>query len=105
MATPKEKARQKVEQRRRLTMFFNKDARKSAADALKKVSWMLAATNAYLGFAKGSVAYLVIVMVGWFVAQALAVILLSIEEDKGSQEPQEQQDGNAARLPRRRTQS
>ena len=53
------------EQRRRLTLFFNKDARKSAADALKKASWLLAAANAYLGFAKESVAYLAVVIVGW----------------------------------------
>lgn len=105
MAPRKQKHPAKVEQRRRLTMFFNKEARKSAADALKKASWMLAAANAYLGFAKSSMAYLVIVIIGWLVAQTLAVILLSIEEGKGSQEPQEHQDGNAARLPRKRTQS
>lgn len=90
MAPRKQKHPAKVEQRRRLTIFFNKEARKSAADALKKASWLLAAANAYLGFAKDSVAYLVIVAVGWLVAQTLAVVLLSLEEEQGSQEPEEQ---------------
>ena len=90
MAPRKQKHPAKVEQRRRLTIFFNKEARKSAADALKKASWLLAAANAYLGLAKGSVAYMAIVVVGWLVAQTLAVILLSLEEEQGSQEPEEQ---------------
>ena len=38
MATRKTKHPPKGEQRRRLTLFFNKDARKSAADALKKAA-------------------------------------------------------------------
>ena len=91
MASRNDKPRLKAEQRRQLTIFFNKDARKSAADALKKASWMLAAANVYLGFTKGSMAYLAIVVFGWLVAQTLAVILLSIEERGGSQEPKEQQ--------------
>jgi len=91
MATRNDKPRLKAEQRRQLTIFFNKDARKSAADALKKASWMLAAANVYLGFTKGSVVYMAIVVFGWLVAQTLAVILLSIEEKGGSQEPKEQQ--------------
>jgi hypothetical protein len=99
MATRKEKAHPKVEQRRRLTMFFNKDARKSAADALKKASWLLAAANAYLGFTKGSLAYMVVVVVGWVVAQTLAVVLLSIEEEKGSSEPEEQQHARTSGIP------
>ena len=77
MATRKTKHPPKGEQRRRLTMFFNKDARKSAADALKKVSWLLAAANAYLGFAKESVAYLAVVIVGWLVAHLRDGIALS----------------------------
>jgi hypothetical protein len=90
--TPRDiKALPRVEQRRRLTIFFNKEARDSAAGALRKASWMLAAANVYLGFTKGSVAYMAIVVFGWLVAQALAVILLSIEEKGGSQEPKEQQ--------------
>lgn len=92
MATRKTKHPPKGERRRRLTLFFNKDARKSAADALKKASWLLAAANAYLGFAKESVAYLAVVIVGWLVAQTLAVVLLSLEEEQGSQEPEEQGD-------------
>lgn len=90
MATRKTKHPPKAEQRRRLTLFFNKEARKSAADALKKASWLLAAANTYLGFAKESMAYLVVVIVGWLVAQTLAVILLSLEEEQGSQGPEEQ---------------
>lgn len=38
MAIQKEKARLRTEQRRRLTIFFNKAARHSAAAALKKAS-------------------------------------------------------------------
>jgi hypothetical protein len=64
MATRKTKHPPKAEQRRRLTLFFNKEARKSAADALKKASWLLAAANTYLGFAKESMAYLAVVIVG-----------------------------------------
>jgi hypothetical protein len=90
MATRTTKRPPKGEQRRRLTLFFNKEARKSAADALKKASWLLAAANAYLGFAKESAAYLAVVIVGWLVAQTLAVILLSLEEEQGSHEPEEQ---------------
>lgn len=101
MAPAKQKHLVKVEQRRRLTLFFNKEARRSAAEALKKASWMLAAANAYLGFTKDSLAYLAILIIGWLVAQTLAVILLSIEE-KGSKEPAEQSNGPAARLPRTR---
>ncbi len=104
MATRKERARPKVEQRRRLTLFFNKEARISAADALKKASWALAAANAYLGFAKGSLAYMAIVVVGWLVAQTLAVVLLSIEEKKGSQEPEEQQHASTSGLRGKRPQ-
>ena len=96
MAPRTERARLKVEQRRRLTIFFNKQARISAADALKKASWILAAANAYLGFAKGSLTYMVIVVVGWLVAQTLAVILLSIEEKEGSQGPEEQQHASTS---------
>ncbi|RTL38205.1 MAG: hypothetical protein EKK53_19830 [Burkholderiales bacterium] len=104
MATRTERARLKVEQRRRLTLFFNKEARTSAADALKKASWALAAANATLGLAKGSLAYMAIVMVGWLVAQTLAVILLSIEEKKGSQEPEEQQHASTSGIRGKRTQ-
>jgi hypothetical protein len=82
IATRTTKHPPKGEQRRRLTLFFNKEARKSAADALKKASWLLAAANAYLGFAKESAAYLAVVIVGWLVAQTLAVILLSLEEER-----------------------
>lgn len=96
MAPRSERARLKVEQRRRLTIFFNKEARTSAADAPKKASWTLAAANAYLGFTKGSPAYMVIVVVGWLVAQTLAVVLLSIEEKGGSQGPEEQQDASTS---------
>lgn len=104
MATRKEKAHPKVEQRRRLTMFFNEDARKSAADALKKASWMLAAANAYLGFTKDSLAYLVVVVIGWLVAQTLAVVLLSIEEKKDSSESKEQQHASTAGIRDKRPQ-
>jgi hypothetical protein len=104
MAIRSEKTRVKVEQRRRLTIFFNTEARKSAANALKKASWLLAAANAYLGYTKDSMAYVVIVVVGWLVAQTLAVLLLSIEEGKGSQEPEEQDHGSASGVPRKRAQ-
>lgn len=104
MAPRTERARLKVEQRRRLTIFFNKEARLSAADALKKASWILAAANAYLGFAKGSLAYMVIVVVGWLVAQTLAVILLSIEETKGSQGPEEQRHASTSGIRGKRPQ-
>lgn len=104
MAPRTERARLKVEQRRRLTIFFNKEARTSAADALKKASWMLAAANAYLGFAKGSPAYMVIVVIGWLVAQTLAVILLSIEEKEGSKGPEEQQHASTSGIRDKRPQ-
>jgi hypothetical protein len=104
MAPRTERARLKVEQRRRLTIFFNKEARLSAADALQKASWILAAANAYLGFAKGSLAYMVIVVVGWLVAQTLAVVLLSIEEKEGSQGPEEQQHASTSGIRGKRPQ-
>ena len=104
MAPRKQKHPAKVEQRRRLTIFFNKEARKSAADALKKASWLLAAANAYLGFAKGSVAYMAIVAVGWLVAQTLAVILLSLEEEQVPKETEEQEHASTSGITGKRTQ-
>lgn len=102
MATRKDKTSRKVEQRRRLTLFFNKEARHSAASALKKASWLMAAANAYLGIHQGSLAYMAVLVVGWLVTQALAVVLLSIEEKGGSQEPKEQQHGSNPQARRRR---
>jgi hypothetical protein len=102
MAPRKEKTPRKVEQRRRLTLFFNKEARHSAAAALKKASWMMAAANAYLGLHQGSPAYMAVLVVGWLVTQALAVVLLSIEEKVGSQEPEEQKHGSNPEARRRR---
>lgn len=102
MATRKDKTLRKVEQRRRLTLFFNKEARHSAAAALKKASWMMAAANAYLGLHQGSLAYMAVLVVGWLVTQALAVVLLSIEEKGGSQEPEEHQHGSNPEGRRRR---
>lgn len=104
MASRNDKPRLKAEQRRQLTIFFNKDARKSGADALKKASWMLAAANVYLGFTKGSVAYMAIVVFGWLVAQTLAVILLSLEEEQGSQGPEEQAHARPPGIGGKRTQ-
>jgi len=104
MATRKTKLPPKGEQRRRLTLFFNKEARKSAADALKKASWLLAAANTYLGFAKESMAYLAVVIVGWLVAQTMAVILLSLEEEQGSQGPEEQAHARPPGIGGKRTQ-
>ena len=104
MATRTERIRVKAEQRRRLTLFFNKEARKSAADALKKASWLMAAATAALGYAQGSVSYLVLVGIGWIVTQTLSILILSIEED-GSKEPKEQQDGNSSRGVRRSAES
>jgi len=104
MAIRNERPRLKPKQRRRLTIFFNKEARHSAALALKKASWMLAAATAYLGYTKDSLAYMVIVVVGWLVAQTLAVVLLSIEEKNGSQEPEEQQHASTSGIDRKRLQ-
>ncbi|WP_295638259.1 hypothetical protein [uncultured Methylibium sp.] len=84
--------------------LLQQTARISAADALKKASWILAAANAYLGFAKGSLAYMVIVVIGWLVAQTLAVILLSIEEKEGSQGPEEQQHASTSGIRGKRPQ-
>ena len=75
----KEKATAKT-RRRKLTVYFNQEARKSAADQLKKASWLLAAGTGALGFAKGSAAYVAVVVIGWIVCQVLATIILSIEE-------------------------
>ena len=104
MATRKTKHPPKAEQRRRLTLFFNKEARKSAADALKKASWLLAAANTYLGFAKESMAYLAVVIVGWLVAQTLAVILLSLEEEQVPKETEEQDHASTSGITGKRTQ-
>ena len=59
---------------------FNQEARKSAADQLRKASWLLASGPGALGFAKGSTAYVAVVVIGWTVCQVLATIILSIEE-------------------------
>ena len=69
---------------------------------LKKASGLMAAANAYLGVHQGSLAYMAVLVVGWLVTQALAVVLLSIEEKGGSQEPKEQQHGSNPEGRRRR---
>jgi hypothetical protein len=102
MAILSDKTSRKVEQRRRLTLFFNKGARHSAASALKKASWLMAAANAYLGVHQGSLAYMAVLVIGWLITQAVAVVLLSIEEKGGSQEPKEQQHGSNPEGRRRR---
>ena len=68
------------------------------------VSFRNAAANAYLGFAKESAAYLAVVIVGWLVAQTLAVILLSLEEEQGSQGPEEQAHARPPGIGGKRTQ-
>ena len=105
MAIRKDKARLRTEQRRRLTIFFNKTARHSAAAALKKASWMMAAANAYLGYTQGSLAYMAVMVAGWVITQGLATFLLAIEEKGGSAEPKEHQHGNASDGRRRRAET
>jgi hypothetical protein len=72
-----------------------------AANALKKASWLMAAATAALGYAQGSVTFMVVVVVGtkypWrrprsggSFTQTLAIPILSIEET-GSHEPKEQE--------------
>jgi hypothetical protein len=66
--------------KRRLKLFFNREARKSSAEALKKASWLTVGASAYLGWAKDSVWYLVVVSVSWLVLQSVAHVILSLEE-------------------------
>lgn len=70
----------KQRDRRKLNLFFNHEARKSAADALKKASWLSALAGGYFGFDSKSVAYAIVVGGVWLVLQGLATLLLSIEE-------------------------
>ena len=62
------------------------DGKAVAADVARKVTEQTAALKAATGVTPG----LAVVIVGWLVAQTLAVILLSLEEQQGSQEPEEQ---------------
>lgn len=75
----KVKATAKEKRKRRL--FFNKEARHSAAEALKQASWMIAALTGGVGLLKGSVVYAVVVALGWVTCQAVATLILSVEEE------------------------
>lgn len=61
------KVRTTAKTRRQLTLYFNQEARKSAADQLKKASWLLAAGTGALGFAKGSAAYIAVLLIDYVV--------------------------------------
>lgn len=74
------KVKTTAKEKRKLRLFFNKEARHSAAEALKKASWMIAALTGGVGFLKGSVVYALVVVLGWLACQAVASLILSVEE-------------------------
>jgi hypothetical protein len=69
--------------KRHLRLFFNELARKSAAESLKKASWMSTAAAAYVGWTYQSVWYLVAIAVAWLILQIGAHLILSLEERRG----------------------
>lgn len=77
MAKVKSTARQAG---RRWTLYFNRDARRSASDQLRKASWLLAVGAGALGLAKGSITFGAVVVIGWVVCQVLVTFILSIED-------------------------
>lgn len=81
------KVKPTAKEKRKLRLFFNKEARHSAAEALKKASWMIAASAGGLGLVKGSVIFAMVVVLGWVTCQAVAILLLSVEEESNASTP------------------
>jgi hypothetical protein len=67
---------------KKLTLWFNRKARESAARQLIRATWLTPGLAAYFAQGKNSLLALAAIVVSWFVLQIGAHVILSLEERK-----------------------
>jgi hypothetical protein len=70
--------------KRRLKLFFNREARSSAAKQLIRATWLTPGLGAYFAHGRDSLHALFAIVVSWFVLQVCAHVILSLEERKAA---------------------